>query len=568
MSDELSTEGLNLLKERVTDFGTAYLYIDEAAMNAYLRVEHAEEDICAVLVEEFLEECSITQNLREEDIEALCEEALRQPETGLHLVAVGSTMQKGRDGYLDYAKRPSEPQIIDIKTDDENVNYREIKKFDNIQKDDVLATLVPATPGESGADVFGKVIPSPKVNEFQVKAGPNVEFDEASSRFTATASGHLIYKHKKLSVEPVYVVDKHLDMHHGNIRFIGEVTVGGDILDDFEVTAAMGITVQGTVEACQLISGKDIKINGGVTGKGRGKIQTKGRVIARYLNEATIISNDDVVVEKEIVNSTVHTLGRVIIKKGCIMGSEVVALRGIYVLDAGSEIGTPTTLAAGLHYKVFKKLRELDSRLVDLLNKQQEHLGHLQEWLTKAADGERVTSRRHTQIEEKITTVRDQEQVIESLSKETGEIRETFSHHAIPYISVERQAYESVTVVTGMFERTYHEQKKGPITFSPDELLRKPILQSGTLINKIWKDGIDQDEAEERKSSANRKDISLAEIEELYAVYAAQAGSRAKKNKTILVAEDQTNMRLLLVRQLEREGYDILEAENGKEVLA
>ncbi len=78
----------------------------------------------------------------------------------------------------------------------------------------------------------------------------------------------------------------------------------------------------------------------------------KACINAKYIDGGDIQADKDIVVEREIINSTLHTFGAVVVPKGRIVGGEIVALRGIYVGRAGSKSYTPTLLVAGEDFSV------------------------------------------------------------------------------------------------------------------------------------------------------------------------------------------------------------------------
>jgi len=168
--------------------------------------------------------------------------------------------------------------------------------------------------------------------------------------------------------------------------------------DDFEVTADQGIEIGGTVEACVLRSDQAISLHGGMSGKGKGRIECKGVLSARFLNEVEVYCSGDVLVQKEIMNAKVYSLGRVIIREGGIVGGEVVALKGILCQSAGSELGVKTMLIAGVHYDVREKVMGLNKERVRSTLRQQELMNRVGPLLVRALKAPAVDNRLRQEI--------------------------------------------------------------------------------------------------------------------------------------------------------------------------
>ncbi|MCX7934039.1 MAG: FapA family protein, partial [Planctomycetota bacterium] len=328
---------------RKTEYGVFYLLSDVERLEAKLVGEMMQPTLTVSALNALLADMGVCFGIRQEPLLAIAQAAAEGRQRAEEVVAVGTPVVEGRDAYLEFHKRPAGVGGGgDIEA--AKVDYREYRAFDNVKAGDLIATLHPAQEGEGGTDVFGKSIPVKNPRELTVLAGENVAYDPANGQFTATASGYVAYERGKIEVRPVYVVRGDVDLTQGNIRFIGRVEVGRDVRDAFEIQAEAGIVINGTAEACILRSGKEITIRGGVTGKGKGRIEAKESLITRFLDGVEVVCGGEVIVQKEIVNSKVYSLGRVMVRDGTIVGSEVVALRGILAREVGSELGVKTSL--------------------------------------------------------------------------------------------------------------------------------------------------------------------------------------------------------------------------------
>ena len=88
----------------------------------------------------------------------------------------------------------------------------------------------------------------------------------------------------------------------------------------------------------------DIDIVEGAVGA---TINTGGKLIAAHIRSSTIDALGDVIVDREMVNSVIHTDGACIVKDGRILSSKIDAKNGIKAAEIGSASLRPCTLIVG-----------------------------------------------------------------------------------------------------------------------------------------------------------------------------------------------------------------------------
>jgi uncharacterized protein (DUF342 family) len=472
------------LREMARDEGGRRVLILECtpdALSAYLTVQLKNDgETNRADVENFLEHAEITYGLDDEALTDVLARCAQGQSVERALIAVGEAAVDGQDAYVDFRKRPTgqrtpaDPENAEKKS----VDYKEMATFDNVKEGEIIGVFVPPQPGQGGTDVFGRVNPPREAHDLTVTTGENVEYDEGSREYVARCHGHVTFEKNLLNVEPVYRVRHSVDLSQGNIRFIGRVEIGEDVLDDFEVSGVEGVWVGGTAEACAIRSGNDVVIEGGVTGKEKGRIEARGGVSARYLSEVEVVAGDDVVVAKEIVNSKVFTLGRVIIERGSIVGGEVVALRGVVVRDVGSDLGVRTQITAGLDYHVAEKLYSINRDLQKLRERQQKLLDRLGPLLEKATKASIVDNTLRSHIEDLWPEVRSQQRQIQRLEKESGSITADFEDQAVSRVEVRGTIFSGAVLIAGRYERTVDSTVQGPVVVAADEAAGQTRMES------------------------------------------------------------------------------------------
>jgi len=276
-------------------------------------------------------------------------------------VATGRTPEYGTDGALEFYVQPSSEEARYSKDASGRINYHELNLIENVAAGQEVARLLEPKPGVPGSTVTGKEIAARGGAPARARSGKGVKLAGAGDVFVADVPGRLVHFDETLSIDQQYEIKGDVDYSVGNVDFVGRVVVHGEVLDDFNVTGRMGIEVRGTVGKCRLTSDGDIVLGSGMNGRTAGRIKTGGAVKARYLNEVTVEADGDVSVEREAYNSVVRTAGRYH-SPGKVVGGEIIALRGIELGVAGSDLGVATRLIAGVDFRRSERVRVINEQ--------------------------------------------------------------------------------------------------------------------------------------------------------------------------------------------------------------
>jgi uncharacterized protein (DUF342 family) len=248
-------------------------------------------------------------------------------------------------------------------------DYWERREHLDVQAGQLLARVHPARPGTPGRDVFGRELPVEPALEVSVCVGPEVRSEQepdGCEAFHAVASGRLRWAGGTLAVDQVYTIRGDVSLETGNVHHPGAVIVTGDVKAGATIEAEGDIVVQGMVEPCNIRATGSLTVRGGVLGGEGHRIELGGGLQARYLNEVDVTAADDIVVVNEISRSQVRTRGAVQLPKGRITASEVTALRGILVEQAGGQGLSTTVLVAGVDHRLAEEVRQRREKIVQL----------------------------------------------------------------------------------------------------------------------------------------------------------------------------------------------------------
>ena len=257
--------------------------------------------------------------------EALLESLPQDPERYFHLFlcAWGKRAVQGVDGrVVDLFPRVLERSI----TVDENnrVDYTTLNFFQNVTQGDVICKLIPPTEGVEGRTVTDQPIPARDGKKAVLPKGRHTEISEDGMSLLASSSGHVEFSGRAFQVKPLLDIPANVDFSTGDINFLGDVCIHGDICSGFTVRAIGNITVGGVVEACTVEAGGDLVVSGGVQGDNQAVIRAQRNIFVKYLENCSVYVRDTLHTDC-IINCDVYCdslvevrTGRMTVVGGCI----------------------------------------------------------------------------------------------------------------------------------------------------------------------------------------------------------------------------------------------------------
>lgn len=145
----------------------------------------------------------------------------------------------------------------------DTIDYKEHLVIPQVNPGDILAELKPGRPGSPGITVTGETIePRPMVKSYisagkgTVQVGNQIQAQEAG-RPRVEGS-----KTRRYSVEKAYVVSSNVNIRTGNIRYVGDLIVYGNVEEGMTVSASGDVFINGNVYGATIAGGKSITITG------------------------------------------------------------------------------------------------------------------------------------------------------------------------------------------------------------------------------------------------------------------------------------------------------------------
>lgn len=265
----------------------------------------------------------------------------------LFTAARGTAAANGADGrVVDLFPRTEERKL----TVDENnrVDYSDLHFIHNVEEGSIICRILPPTDGIPGRTVQGKEVPAKNGRPASAPKGRNTALSEDGRTLVASIAGHVEFSGRSFQVKPVLDIPGNVDFSVGNINFVGDVCIHGDICSGFSVRAMGSITVDGVVEACTVEAGRDLIVARGVQGDNQAVIRAQRNIFAKYLENSCIYTRTDLETEC-IINCEVYCGGAVRVRTGhqSVIGGKVHAAHEVSAGVIGSRVGSRTDIILG-----------------------------------------------------------------------------------------------------------------------------------------------------------------------------------------------------------------------------
>ncbi|HOV26862.1 MAG TPA: FapA family protein [Pseudobacteroides sp.] len=282
------------------------------------------------------------------------------------LIANGVEPVNGQNGKVEFyfdTSSDRKPAILD----DGRVDYRELNLIESVEKGRILCSLLPPMPGKAGKTVTGQDIPALDGKPAVLPKGRNVEVSEDGQSLYAVIDGQVCYAEGKVNVFSVYEVRGDVDTTTGNISFLGNVVVKGNVLSGFSIEASGNVEIWGVVEGATIEAGGDIILKRGMQGMGKGYLKSGGDIIAKYIEYSTIEAKNEIKAEA-IMHSKIKCGNKLELsgKKGLLVGGVAKVGKLISAKVIGSIMDTVTELEVGTDPTLRERYKILKDELIKM----------------------------------------------------------------------------------------------------------------------------------------------------------------------------------------------------------
>ncbi len=380
------------------------------------------------------------------------------------MIARGEEPVYGQDGKIEYHFKTdfTNPGKIN---EDGSIDFRERGNIPYVNKGDLLAQKTPPKEGRAGISVTGVPIAVDEVTDPVFLAGSGTELSEDGLSIRAALDGQ---PHRDalgtISINPDLIIPGDVDFETGNIDFKGNIFVKGMVKEGFSVKG-INLTAKEIEGASIDISG-DLNVSAGITDS---KISAHGRIYAKYINHTTIMGFQDIVIQKEIIDSDIVLSGSCKNPGGNIISSRICAKLGIEAGKIGTSSSTPCKLKVGVDKHIETLKKEIDESLEISVKKS----SHLKSEIRKLEDQDQALYR---EISEK-AHIQDRAQLeIKELKKALPDLQKSNDI---------RKLQEAANEIQKLLDRAKAAEKALNAVFDTQDKLANQIEQLKTEINRV-----------------------------------------------------------------------------------
>lgn len=342
--------------------------ISEDSMHAYLTLKkpgdgeqgYDEADVFAAITA-----AGIKGKVNEELVRSMVNEGMYDTN---RLIAEGIPCKDGIDGYFEYffhqkGENGGKPRILD----DGSVDYSSVNTVGTVSEGDLIAVYHPSVPGHFGYSVKGELLKPKPPKGLPVPQVIGCSYDEETYSYYATMDGRVEATPTKLQVIGTLEINRNINVAYGNIYFMGDVIVYGDVDSGVEITASGSVTIGGTLQGSTIRAGEDITVRGGIIGDAGTGVICGGNLEARFLQYANVVAGAQVKA-RSILDCNISAGGIVQVtdEKGVISGGRIYSARGVDGQVIGNRKGAKTMVIVGKSSDVLARKFEYEKLIEEL----------------------------------------------------------------------------------------------------------------------------------------------------------------------------------------------------------
>ncbi|WP_217515261.1 DUF342 domain-containing protein [Vibrio metschnikovii] len=294
----------------------------------------------------------------------LVSKTLKPGETFTQPIAQGKAPIQGQDVQFvplvdDVTTRILAPQKT---ADPHKVDMRNLGETITVEENDPVMRRKPATQGEPGFTVLGKVIPAKPGNEGVLVAGKGTHISPNDPNLLLSSlSGMPIIKNKTVDVESALCLNN-VSVATGHVKFKGSVVIAGDVEPGMIVRATGSIVIGGFVESADVQAQGDIEIGKGIIGHtvydDEAKtcvVKSGGSIKANYAQFSELQAAENIQLSVHSLSNDIRCGGDLTVldkaeKQGTLSGGSAKVGGKVVCFNLGVEGDAATTLEAFARY--------------------------------------------------------------------------------------------------------------------------------------------------------------------------------------------------------------------------
>ena len=262
-------------------------------------------------------------------------------------VAQGVPPAHGKDGSIvELFPRKTERKLV-VNAQGQ-VDFTALDLVQNVAKGVAICKIVPPTSGTPGASVQGEVLPARDGKKPVVPKGRNTELSEDGALLLAAADGHVEFTGRFFEVRCTLDIAGDVDYTTGDLNYLGDIHIHGDVRSGFTVRAMGHVRVDGVIEDTSVEAGGDLIVGGGIQGNGKAVIRAHQDVYVKYMEHCKAYIKGELH-SNCIINCQVYCDGAVYVTtgRGVILGGNTYSAQEAAANVVGARTEVRTVIALG-----------------------------------------------------------------------------------------------------------------------------------------------------------------------------------------------------------------------------
>ncbi|MDR2584029.1 MAG: FapA family protein [Fibromonadaceae bacterium] len=219
---------------------------------------------------------------------------------------------------------PIDPDAKPFLNEDGTADYKKWDNIRQIEKDEIICTRIPPTPGIPGTSVFGLPLSPTPGDDIALPVGMNTKAIDNETKLVATINGFLYRQGRNICIGSIYIINGDVNYKTGNIEYTGDVLIKGNVNTGFSVIADGNISIEGVVESAHIESKYgNIFLKGSVFGLNNASIIAQKNINAENIQDTKIKAGQNLVVKGQIRSCQIETENLSMPRNGQIVSSSI-----------------------------------------------------------------------------------------------------------------------------------------------------------------------------------------------------------------------------------------------------